>query len=192
MLILKMLQRNRNDKGGPQPRLQLRPFERRDCASLLGQFPTPDDLRLWSGNYFSFPLDDAQLKNHWKANRRGRGGILLLAERAVSERMVGFGEITRITVNHSAFFSRILILSDSRGQGLGAELVRGLLQHAFQRLRLHRIELNVCQHNRAAIRCYESVGFVREGLLRDALAIGEGRYWSEYRMSLLRPDYRAR
>lgn len=43
----------------------------------------------------------------------------------------------------------------------------------------------------AAIRCYETLGFRREGLLRDTRRVG-GKYWSTLVMSLLDDEWRRR
>ena len=54
-------------------------------------------------------------------------------------------------------------------QGYGTEATRLMLKHAFETLNLNRIFLHVYETNPRAIRAYEKVGFVKEGLLRDAI-----------------------
>jgi RimJ/RimL family protein N-acetyltransferase len=44
--------------------------------------------------------------------------------------------------------------------------------YGFEQLRMHRIALEVNSHNERARRVYEKVGFVAEGVLRDALRWG--------------------
>lgn len=56
---------------------------------------------------------------------------------------------------------------DRRGQGLGAAVVRRVLDYAFTALALHRVELGVVADNAAAIACYERIGFVLEGVHRE-------------------------
>jgi RimJ/RimL family protein N-acetyltransferase len=51
-------------------------------------------------------------------------------------------------------------------RGYGEDAVRVLVDGAFRSLPLRRIELLVIPENIRAIRCYEKVGFAREGLLR--------------------------
>ena len=50
-----------------------------------------------------------------------------------------------------------------------------ILKIAFDELQLHRVSLGVFDFNHSAIACYEKVGFVKEGLLRDARKMGDGR-----------------
>lgn len=55
------------------------------------------------------------------------------------------------------------------GRGYGGEAARLLLGHAFDVLRLHRVELEVYAFNSRALHVYEKLGFRREGIRRDAL-----------------------
>jgi RimJ/RimL family protein N-acetyltransferase len=54
---------------------------------------------------------------------------------------------------------------------------------------LHRISLGVFDFNERAIRCYEKVGFSREGLLRDARRFKD-YYWNLIEMSMLEHEWR--
>ena len=56
-----------------------------------------------------------------------------------------------------------------RGQGYGREALDLLLGYAFHELGLYRVGLTVLDYNTAAIRAYERVGFVREGVQREAV-----------------------
>ena len=169
--------------------MRLRPFDRPDFDRLRGQFASKEELRAWSGNYFRFPLDSAQIRDHWQATSKSGSALLLCAELSGTEGFAGYGELSRFTVNQSAFLSRVLVPKNLRGQGFSVHFVHSLLGHAFGTLGLHRVELNVYEKNEAALRCYERVGFIREGLLRDALSAGNGVYWSEFRMSILKHEY---
>ena len=58
----------------------------------------------------------------------------------------------------------------------------------FTHLPIHRISLDVFDFNPRAAHVYERVGFVREGVLRDALH-WDGEYHDSIVMSILRPDW---
>jgi ribosomal-protein-alanine N-acetyltransferase len=60
------------------------------------------------------------------------------------------------------------------GRGYGEEAIRLVLEHAFDVLGLHRVDLRVLEYNERAIRCYLKCGFVEEG--RDATLVGSKRY----------------
>jgi len=72
---------------------------------------------------------------------------------------------------------------DSRGRGIG----RGLIERTISRARekgLERIELEVLASNTPAIRLYETVGFVVEGVKKQARKI-DGAYDDLIQMALL-------
>lgn len=56
---------------------------------------------------------------------------------------------------------------DVWGRGYAARTVRRLLEHAFEDLGLRRVFAMADEDNVRVIRCLESCGFVREGLLRS-------------------------
>ncbi len=75
-------------------------------------------------------------------------------------------------------------------QGLGTEATRLVLRHAFDKLRLHRVELRVLEYNARAIACYRKCGFIEEGIEREDALI-DGRWYSDLRMGILEHEYRA-
>jgi diamine N-acetyltransferase len=77
----------------------------------------------------------------------------------------------------------------SRGYGRDALLT--LLRYGFETLNLNRVQLQVMEFNRRAIRLYEKVGFVREGARREA-HFHRGRYWDMLLFSILRREWEGR
>jgi RimJ/RimL family protein N-acetyltransferase len=83
-----------------------------------------------------------------------------------------------------------LFVAALRGQGLGRETTRLVLDWAFGPLGAHRVELEVLVTNRRAIRCYEACGFRHEGVRRDAELYPDG--WKDFHhMGILRAEYLA-
>ena len=80
-----------------------------------------------------------------------------------------------------------------RGRGLGTALARLACAIAFAAdPLLHRVELQVYEHNAAARAAYASAGFTIEGILRDDVpvrAAGEIVAWSTVLMAVLRPEW---
>ncbi|WP_368661729.1 GNAT family N-acetyltransferase [Streptomyces sp. NA02950] len=85
--------------------------------------------------------------------------------------------------NRSCAF-RTLLGPRGRDRGLGTEAIRLIVGHGFERLGLHRISLGVFAFNPRARRAYEKVGFVTEGVEREAL-LHEGAWIDAVLMSLL-------
>ncbi len=73
-------------------------------------------------------------------------------------------------------------------KGYGTETMRLLLRHGFESLNLNRIFLRVDDDNLGGIRCYEKVGFIHEGRLRQA-HYREGKYLDLLIMSILHSEW---
>jgi diamine N-acetyltransferase len=96
---------------------------------------------------------------------------------------VGFVLLAGLTnENRSVGLRRIVV--EPAGRGLGRAALALVLDHAFDGLGAHRVWLDVKVDNARARRAYEAVGFVAEGVLRDAL-LTDGRYESLVVMSVL-------
>ncbi|MBV2366124.1 GNAT family N-acetyltransferase [Streptomonospora nanhaiensis] len=91
--------------------------------------------------------------------------------------------------NESAAYRIALSAIEFTGQGLGKEATRLILDYAFNRVRLHRVWLNVYAFNMRAIAVYRACGFTVEGRLRDAL-LWDGRRHDALVMGLLESDFR--
>jgi len=147
----------------------------------------------WAGPIFTHPLDEPQLERYLQAaegehsSRRIFKGV-----ETHSGDVVGHIELNNIDRrNRSAAVSRVLVDSQLRGKGFGAELVQKVVEVGFGELGLHRLELFVFDFNAAAIACYQRAGFSIEGRLREARRVG-GEYWSLYVMSLLASKWNRR
>jgi ribosomal-protein-alanine N-acetyltransferase len=70
---------------------------------------------------------------------------------------------------------RVAVLPGRRGEGLGAELVTAVCEHARER-GIEVLNLTVRGNNHAAIDLYERLGFRRAGLLPGVVAVGSARH----------------
>jgi [ribosomal protein S5]-alanine N-acetyltransferase len=73
------------------------------------------------------------------------------------------------------------------GRGLMKEGVRLTLRHAFDGLRLHRVQANVQPENERSIQLLRSLGFVEEGYARRYLKVG-GRWRDHLLFAILAED----
>ena len=79
-------------------------------------------------------------------------------------------------VDRKARYAVGLFAPEHLGHGWGTEITRLVLDHAFDGLGLHRVDLRVLAFNERAIACYERSGFVVEGRERDSCRIGDDWY----------------
>lgn len=80
---------------------------------------------------------------------------------------------------------------DFWNQGYGTEAMTLMLKHGFETLNLHRIKLLVYEDNPRAIRCYEKVGYVHEGRLREE-RYHNGCYFDVLFMGMLKQEWDAK
>ena len=158
-----------------------------DPERIVGWTGSPAALLQWAGSVFSFPLDAAQLRGHLD-EIKDSGPTHRAYAAVVDSRLVGYLELADIDrENRSARVARVIVDPAERGNGYGTAMMREVVRIGFDELDLHRIGLRVFDFNEPAIECYETVGFVREGVLRDVYRHGE-EYWSLVTMRCLETE----
>jgi len=165
-------------------------FGRLDFDRLIGWIGSAEDLMLWAGPIFHWPLNQAQLAAYLAA-AEGESPSRRIFRAVDDGEVVGHVELNAIERTHrSATLSRVLVRPGFRGRGTGETMVRRLLAVAFDEMRLHRVDLFVFDTNMPAIACYEKIGFRHEGRLRDYRRLGD-RYLTSLLMSMLEDEWRA-
>lgn len=150
---------------------------------------SPETLRL-TGSQRPFETDRLE---EWYASRDGHDDRLDLAivERE-SGTVVGEAVLNELDAPNRACGFRILVIEErSYGRGFGTEATILTLRHAFERVGLHRVELQVFSFNPRARHVYEKVGFRLEGTRRDAIWL-DGAFHDSHVMSMLESEWRER
>jgi [ribosomal protein S5]-alanine N-acetyltransferase len=126
------------------------------------------------------------------ARSRRSDNTAFLIRRRVDGAIVGAVELSQIVRgNFRSAYLGFHIGAPYARQGYMREALALVVQHAFTRLRLHRLEANVQPRNVASLALVRRFGFVREGYSRRYLRIA--RRWRDHeRWTLLVEDWRAR
>ncbi|MBV9607002.1 MAG: N-acetyltransferase [Solirubrobacterales bacterium] len=170
--------------------MRLRALALADCDTLHSWITSADALFQWSGPWdFRWPLDRRQLTRDLEA--AGGHRRLFAAVDADGGELVGHVMLTIQAEHRLGIVGRVAIAPDRRGQGLGTALMQEIVRVGFEQLGLHRLQLAVYDFNTGAVACYQRVGFVIEGRLRDSTR-GSAGYWNGYVMALLEHEYRTR
>jgi RimJ/RimL family protein N-acetyltransferase len=84
-----------------------------------------------------------------------------------------------------------IIIGDkqSRGHGYGTEAIRLLVDHAFTRINLNRLQAGMVTKNGSSQGAFMNAGFQQEGILRQVYYC-EGKYQDVAIMSILKEDWR--
>jgi putative acetyltransferase len=95
--------------------------------------------------------------------------------------VIGLHTSSRPRVNHRGEIG-MMVRDDWRGKGVGAALMRAVIDLADKWLNLIRIELTVFTDNESAIALYRKFGFDVEGTLRK-YAFCDGKFMDAYAMA---------
>lgn len=82
--------------------------------------------------------------------------------------VLGYTQLLNINwVNRNCYFGIIIGDTENRGKGIGKEVTELMTDYAFKTLNLRKILLEVLSTNTNAIKLYENLGFVSEGVLKE-------------------------
>ena len=105
----------------------------------------------------------------------------------IGTNLIGHAQVALDWRHGVARLSRIAISPSCRGQGLGELFLRMVLDRILRVPDFERIELHVYTFNEPAIRLYQKLGFVKEGVRRRAVKVGAAR-WDTAIYGLLRDE----
>jgi RimJ/RimL family protein N-acetyltransferase len=106
----------------------------------------------------------------------------------ISGRLVGHVTLYGASLLTRAASLTVMIGSEHVGSGYGTDAVRVLTDYGFREMGLNRIELRVFAFNARARAVYRKVGFVEEGVAREAL-FHDGAFHDEVRMAVLAREW---
>lgn len=156
-------------------------------SAILSRWINKRELVLMSAPYK--PVNELQ-HNYWFKSIQERNDVVVFGIRLLkSNKLIGSCQLHSINPVHRTAELQIRIGEERESrQGHGTEALRLLLKFGFHDLNLNRIYLHVFKTNIPAIRAYEKVGFVREGILRSAAYI-DGKYLDITVMGILRNEF---
>lgn len=143
----------------------------------------------------SWPRDDLTKSSyrrrlrHYQREARDDLGYAFLVFEGESDRLMGGVTLSNVRrgVTQSAMLGYWLGLPFA-GRGHMTAAVRAVLPHAFETLRLHRIEAAVQPSNTASVGVLRRTGFVEEGLARRYLKIN-GQWQDHLVFAILAEDW---
>ncbi len=174
--------------------IELKYFEQKDVNQLLSWIDTPELLMLWAGPKLTFPLTEEKLMEYLNGANLEKGSEKFIYQVIEKEsgQVTGHIALQQIDRSHkTARISRVYVDKMMRGKGVCPLIMKKVLNIGFDQFKLHRISLGVFEFNKAAIHCYEQIGFKKEGLLRDYVYINN-EYWSLFEMSILEDEWKKR
>ena len=148
----------------------MRPLTSRDLSEFLGLVAASAELH---HPWMSLPTTPQEFQAYLERYERSDSGeeSLLICVHDTGA-IVGLANISNIvrgrfqngSLSYAAF-------APTAGQGYMSEGLALVLRHAFQQLRLHRLEANIQPGNHASLKLVQRLGFRREGYSPDMLFI---------------------
>ena len=118
--------------------------------------------------------------------------VWLFVCRTEDERIVGAFHLDQIVYgNFRSAYMGYYAGGPFAGRGYMTAGMRLVLRHAFERLKLHRVEANIQPNNASSLALVRRAGFKCEGFSPRYLKVG-GRWRDHERWAILREDWKAR
>jgi RimJ/RimL family protein N-acetyltransferase len=170
-------------------RVSLRPLTLKD-ARHYEAWINDEETNVWRGLYHPTTTTETKrwIKSQMTASTE-QMAVAIEVERNGQPTIVGFMGL-RAICPRSRRAELWIYLGDKTvwGHGYGQEALIALCQYGYTEMNLFRIWLETDPQHRAALRCYENVGFIQEGTLRKAY-YRRGKFRDTCLMGLLRPDF---
>lgn len=157
------------------PRLMLRPFRRRDTASIheavRASLPELAEYLPWAVNY-QRSVTAQFVKDSIGAWANGRAFDFAIRSLSEEERHVGNVSVWFTSRANKTGEIGYWVRSDATGTGIGTEATARTLQIAFEELNMHRVTTRIAVGNVASEKIVQKLGFLKEGTLRDEVQVG--------------------
>ncbi|WP_400079083.1 GNAT family N-acetyltransferase [Winogradskyella sp. R77965] len=130
-------------------------------------------------------IEPYNLERHQKViQQKGEEHFSIFDE---DSKLIGFVILAGLTnENKSIEFKRIVV--SEKGKGFGSKTIELIKKKCFQDYNCNRLWLDVFDFNLRAIHVYESLGFIKEGVLRECIKTEQG-FKNLIIMSILRKEY---
>jgi len=167
-------------------KIYLRPISENDVDWICQGENSPD---VREAMFFSLPITLSREKEKIQQYLESQESIVLIIVENETNIPIGQTAFFRIDyISRSTIFYLVIFNSDYWSLGIGSEVTEVMINYAFQTLNLNRIQLHVCAENTPAIKIYQRTGFVKEGVLRQAM-YRNGNYVDFWVMGMLRQDW---
>ncbi len=87
-------------------------------------------------------------------------------------------------LHHRAGIGIVIATDADRGHGYAKEAIELLKNYAFKHLDMHQLYAAISEDNKSSIRLFEALGFIKTGVRKQWLKVGEG-FIDEYFYQLI-------
>ncbi len=166
-------------------RVALTAFRGEDAGALAGFEQDSEYLRLYDADV-ARPRTVEAIRTAYESLTPPGGFVFTV--RGLDGAVMGVACLDGILPFHGVGGLSIALGRPFWGQGYGREVLRLVLRFSFNELNLRRLTITVFDYNARAIRLYERLGFVREGVFRSFL-VRDGEAHDMLLYGLLRSEW---
>jgi [ribosomal protein S5]-alanine N-acetyltransferase len=167
-------------------RVKLRELLPSDVPALYAVFSDPTVMRYWSTPAYQDESEAARLYENIQEGFRSRQ--LFQWGIARGQDLIGTCTLFHLDLVHRRGEIGYALARRFWGKGLARDAVTAVIDFAFARLDLHRIEADVDPRNARSLALLERLGFRREGCLRERYQVN-GEVQDAVLLGLLRSEW---
>ena len=169
-------------------RTRLRPLDSQDSEAMYELFSDPETMKYWSTE----PVTDIAGAQKMVEDDidwiKGGKALLWAITLPPSDKVLGKCVLFQFSPENRRAELGYIINRSHWGQGLMTEVLASVINFAFDRLDLHRLEVDTDPENIGSLRIMEKLGFRREGLFRERWYV-HGQWHDSQMLALLKPEW---
>ena len=163
----------------------LRPFEESDIENTVKWL---NNVELGALIDRVVPTTVKERKEWFHAISRDKTAVTFAIDLTENNKHIGNCGLIYIDTRSRRAQFWIYLIDKYTGQGLGKDVVKLILDYAFQSLNLNRVYLYVVSTNTRALKFYQKIGFKIEGTFRQHIYL-KGNYVDAIWLGILKNDY---
>lgn len=170
-------------------RIILRDYRKEDLP-YMRKWVNEYEITQYLSNIFLYPHSLHDTESFLNSIIEGRAGFkgFVIAKKDTEE-YIGQIDLVKIEwVNRIGTLGIVIGTKENLGKGYGTEAIKLLQDFAFNKLNLHKLELEVRDFNDRATNCYKKCGFIEEGRKRECF-FADGKYYDNIQMGILKREY---
>jgi [ribosomal protein S5]-alanine N-acetyltransferase len=172
-------------------RLRLRPFTTHDTDDIYTLMSNAAVLRYWDDPPWTERTQADRFIARCHTMAQDGSGVRLAIERTTDGQFIGWCALSSWNPAYRSAMIGYCLTETAWGHGFATETAGAVLQWAFATLDLNRVQSGADTRNRASERVLEKLGFVREGVLREACIVN-GEVSDDSVYGLLRREWEQR
>lgn len=172
-------------------RIILREYRKEDLP-YMRKWVNNAEITKYLSHIFLYPHTLNATEDFLNSMLQGSSGIkgFIIAYKETEEYIGQIDLINIDWVNRVGTLGIVIGTTEYLGKGYGTEAIKLIQEFAFNKLNLHKLDLEVRAYNERAIRCYKKCGFKEEGRIRENYFI-DGKYTDTLFMGILKSEYEA-